>query len=716
MLATAYSFCKAKPVWQTGREREMNLTLLFKASVPKCAMPVLSLACSTNYVLYVNGKFVAEGPARTAHGFHRVDEHELLPYLNQENNVLSIHVNGSYHPSHYAVKSPSFLCAEITDGDHVIAYTEPEAKSFIACSYPERVQKVPRYSFQRLMSEVYRLTPDTIRKDTEMDAGETIPLSVISCGKFITREVYYADYEPFPAKAHIASGTISIQEPEQLAIPSYYQNVDYEKDAWKMRSPYVSFPMADLEVAPALEIQKLRFFPTDCSDTAVHTLELSNNTFADLDFGINQTGILTFHVKCSEKAKLYLTFDEIRTEEGYIDPRRLTTVNVLIWELAPGDYTLNASEVYTMRFLRIACTEGSCSVDNVRLLRVGFPAITTKLANPDKKLQAVFDAAVETFRQNVYDIYMDCPSRERAGWLCDSFFTARAEFALTGKCTVERAFLANFLLPDSFPDTPKGMLPMCYPAEQAFVRYIPNWAMFYVLELEEYLQRSGDRSLIDAAKEKLMSLLTFFRKYENEYGLLEKLESWVFVEWSQANKLVQDVNFPTNMLYARMKRALARLYHMPELDTEAEQMEDAIRQLSWYGLFFCDNALRQDGKLVLSGEHTEACQYYAFFCGVATPETHNALWNTLLKDFGPQRTAAYPEVYPANTFIGHYLRLDLLDRYGLHDQLLDNTIGYFYKMARLTGTLWENDTPKASCCHGFTSCILYWLDHCGKLI
>ena len=89
--------------------------------------------------------------------------------------------------------------------------------------------------------------------------------------------------------------------------------------------------------------------------------------------------------------------------------------------------------------------------------------------------------------------------------------------------------------------------------------------------------------------------------------------------------------------------------------------------------------------------------------------------NCLLNDFGPQRTDAYPKVYAANTFIGHYLRLDLLSRYGLRDALLENAIGYFYKMAMLTGTLWENDTPHASCCHGFTSCILYWLDEAGKL-
>ena len=32
-------------------------------------------------------------------------------------------------------------------------------------------------------------------------------------------------------------------------------------------------------------------------------------------------------------------------------------------------------------------------------------------------------------------------------------------------------------------------------------------------------------------------------------------------------------------------------------------------------------------------------------------------------------------------------------------------------MARLTGTLWEFDAEVASCCHGFTSVLAYWIRH-----
>ncbi len=86
-------------------------------------------------------------------------------------------------------------------------------------------------------------------------------------------------------------------------------------------------------------------------------------------------------------------------------------------------------------------------------------------------------------------------------------------------------------------------------------------------------------------------------------------------------------------------------------------------------------------------------------------------------DFGYDRgnTGKFPNIAPANAFIGNYLRLDLLLQNGLHAQLLDNIKGYFSYMAERTGTLWENISATASCNHGFASHVLYWMDGLGLL-
>jgi alpha-L-rhamnosidase len=69
----------------------------------------------------------------------------------------------------------------------------------------------------------------------------------------------------------------------------------------------------------------------------------------------------------------------------------------------------------------------------------------------------------------------------------------------------------------------------------------------------------------------------------------------------------------------------------------------------------------------------------------------------------------YPEIHPANSFVGNVLRTEMLSQWGLTQQLLDESVAYYLYMAQRTGTLWENITPEASCNHGFASHVVHLL-------
>ena len=262
----------------------------------------------------------------------------------------------------------------------------------------------------------------------------------------------------------------------------------------------------------------------------------------------------------------------------------------------------------------------------------------------------------------------------------------------------------NFLLAPQRPELPEGMFPMCYPADQRDGNFIPNWALWLVLELEEYVARSGDSALAAAFEPRVMALFDYFRRFRNQDGLLERLEKWVFVEWSRANEFVQDVNYPTNMLYSAALRAAARMYRRDELSREADQVAAVVRAQSYDGDFFVDNAVRQEGRLSPTRNRTEACQYYAFCFGVASPQTHPQLCRKLVEEFGPlRRPEAHPDIHPANLLMGHFLRFDFLSGLGQRRRIAQELKVLFLPMAQLTGTLWEHDSPRASLNHGFAS-------------
>ena len=696
-------FLAAQPIWPAGRELEKNLTVAFRAVVeaPPGQQVVLRATGSTLYRLFLNGEFISHGPARGPHGWYRVDELDLTSKLRPGSNLVAIEIAGYNVNSFYLLNQPSFLQAEVVAGGKVLAFTGEGKTSFRAGLLADRVQKVQRYSFQRPFSEVYRLVPGYDRWRKEMAA----PLADVECAR-------QPDKRLLPRR--VPQSEFKVRDPRQRVAYGELKTGVKPDQPWKDRSltgigPQLGgFVEADLATVPSIELQGVANSNGHAASqlyVGSEPLPVRAGTFQIVDFGVNLTGFLRARVQCTRQARLFFTFDEILSD-GDVDFKRLACVNVVLYELQPGTYDLETFEPYTLRYLKLMVLEGDCSVTRLGLREYVSPVpVEARFSASDERLNRLFAAGVETFRQNAVDVFMDCPSRERAGWLCDSYFTARVAKDLTGETLIEQNLFENYRLPETFAHLPEGMLPMCYPSDHDDGVFIPNWAMWFVVELEEYLARSGDRRTVEALEPRLMKLLDYFKPLRNADGLLENLKSWVFVEWSKANDFVQDVNYPSNMLYAEVLSALGRMYGRPELLADAERIREVIRKQSFDGQFFVDNALRREGTLEITKNHSEVCQYFAFYFHIATPESHPQLWQRLVRDFGPQRrqTKAFPEVHSANAFVGNVLRLELLSRAGLSQQLLDESLAYQLYMADRTGTLWENDGAYASCNHGFAS-------------
>ncbi len=702
-------FRSARPIWPQGRETEKNLFVGFRAviDVPEGKRAVLRVTGSTVYRAWVNGRFCGYGPARGPHGFFRVDQWDLTPSVRAGKNVVAIEVAGYNANSYYLLDQPSFLQAEVMAGGTILASTAGQGAGFEATLLTQRVQKVQRYSFQRPFIEVYRLGPDWDRWRREPDATvSTVACATLPVKQLLPRGLPNPAFLTKPAVWQVSRGRVETGRKVERPWK--------DRSLTKIGPELGGYPEKDLEVVPSIELQEIATQPGEKVDRPLSwgdKLTLAPNSYTVVDLGINRTGFLGATVTCRKPARLLLAFDEILSD-GDVNFRRIGCVNAVTYELKEGTYALESFEPYTLRYLKPIVLNGECDVEGVYLREYVNPDVwQAHFASSDPRLNRLFVAGRETFAQNALDVFMDCPSRERAGWLCDSFFTARAAYALSGNAALERNFFENYLLPERFKHLPDGMLPMCYPSDHYDGNFIPNWALWFVVQLEEYLARSGDVEMVKALEPKVLALFKYFERFRNDDGLLEKLERWVFVEWSKANSFVQDVNYPSNMLYAAALAAAARMYDRAELADRAEKVRQLIRRQSFDGEFFVDNAVRKNGKLEVTRSRSEVCQYFALFFDVATPTSHAKLWRTLCEQFGPKReeTKAFPEVHPANSFVGNMLRIELLSRYGHCRQVLDESVEYLLYMAERTGTLWENIDTRASCNHGFASHIVHTL-------
>lgn len=686
-------FKSAKPIWAKDAEKEINLRLQFKTIIPCVEYCIAKIATSGIYQLFVNGKFVCYGPARAGRNHFRMDEINISEFLTKEENVIVIEVVG-YNVNSFEIQNqPSFLQAEITDNNNVLSFT---GKGFKARKNPFYYRKTQRYSFQRPMMESYKIENiDEFLNSSKDFSG--IELKETDDKKIIKRYAPYPKYEKQTAQP-MSTGKIE---------------KNFEKVEWADRSianigpQILGFKREELDVCPTDECLGLKFITSNKKISN----EIKENEYNIYKLPFVTSGLFNLDIECTEESKVYLLFDEVLTEDKTLDFTRLDCANVSRLDLCKGKHKVNFFGVYTAQYIQIAVLTGECSVNQVGVTEYKHPEIKIPMLS-NIKLQKVAVAAAETFRQNSVDILTDCPSRERAGWLCDSFFSGRAEYYATGENLVEKSFLENFLHEESYEYIPDGMLPMCYPADFYNGGFIPQWSLWGILELGEYYERSGDKELIERFKPKVYKLLDYFKKFDNSDEMLEDLEGWRFVEWSKANSLVDGVNYPTNMLYSAALKSIGELYGDEALKKKAERIKKKIIELSYNGEFFVDNAKRYNGQLISTNEISEVCQYYAFFFNIANPDTFKKLFNRLINDFGPKRAESkkWENVYTAVPFIGYFLRLEILCQNGLFEELAKNIEDYYYTMAEKTGTLWEHADLRASCCHGFSGYILCWLE------
>ncbi len=678
-------FSKALPVWIDGKENEMNIQAKFTARFIGKEDTVLKITGATIYKVFLNGELIHYGPAHTAKGYVRVDRVKLNVRIGEENEIV-IEAAGYNSFSYVAIKETSFIRAEVISGGECVLATGYDFKAFLVTS---RRQKTLRYSFQRHFTEIWdmeKLGREEKIKVLEHDLKyleRKAPLPEIL--NFEIGEVYTKD-----------SFTYNVGE---IQLPSLQGATDSPLE-------YINnFPLEEIEDMPIKDLMLMNYKAIPKKEAM--PLKLGAGEYVVLEHKRATAGLINLKYFAKKGTKIIIAFDE-----KMIDGR----FNVEDWEmfntievLGEGEIDFTSFEIYGFKYFAVFVTDGGIELKNAGVVEIKCPINNVpKLNCNDEKLLKIFDSGIESARCNFLGIFMDCPSRERAGWLCDSYYSGKAFYKMTGTTSVEDDFIENLLLSNS-EYLPKGMFPMCYPADHPNGNFIPQWAMWFIVEIEDYLNNRNKKFDVKNYKERIYKLFEYFEGYENEFGLLEDLEGWNFVEWSKANDWVGGVNFPTNMLYSKVLSIVGNWYDDEKLTNKSKNVKDKVIEMSYDGKFFKDQALRdEDNNLVCMGNISEVCQYYAFIYGVADELKFANLKNMMIEEFKTESNI-HPNVEKVNAFMGMYMRMELLLKWGYTDLLLEDIKAFFGHMADITGTLWEHKAMTNSLNHGFASYIVVLL-------
>lgn len=674
---------KFDTVWGKLQDNK-NMELRFQCEIESYKEVVIELVAKDIYNLFVNDRFVSYGPARAAKGYARVERLEVSSFLQQKDcrNMISVYVHSVNSKTLHLAEGRPFFGIRVYGDGKLIKQTE----DFTCHLVGDRVKKVERMSSQRGYLEVY-------------DVQESFPkmeIEKVSCPKLLERRAPYSKNKVKKADS-VLSGTVKVDKTR-----TWENNFTGQLDTGERLDAYAR---RECDCVLSKELLSFVYMPNE----AVSHKDISGLRYDVYQFSHVCCGKFVIKLKASKKTDVWVTYDDL-LEEGYVKFNREHIIHGLKWTLGEGEHTLYSQEVYAAKYIQLI-TDGSIEIQEISIICIENPdvddfVISSHLLSDKRfqELETIVTAARNSLAQNAFDIFTDCPTRERSGYICDSYFMGKAEHFFTGQNKVERDFLENYLLYDGEMLGHKGIMPMCYPSQEAAKdSYIPAWILWYVLELEDYKKRSGDHAFIELHAERIRDILAFFKDYENEYGFLENLDGWVFVEWSKASDYVDGVNVPTNILYAEAIRAAGEILGEEQLIAKSKTMREGLRNLAFDGEVYRDNAIRIDGKLTITENVSEFNQIIAAYFKMEKKDSQ------FYRDFVEQFKTVQREISPAALFVGSVLRLMTLYDLGEYNLLLKECKEHFLEMAKATGTIWELFGGNASCNHGFGAVV-------GKLI
>lgn len=702
-----HEYKKAVPVWGSGLKNKRNQFLGFRTEldIHDGQEAIIAISARSYYRLYINGSLSGHGPARTAHKYARVDLY-MLPVKGKVS--VAIEVAAYSKPNGYSndiTLEPGMLTAEVViDGKAVSATGWDGGFPWKYTELKLRRSMVDLISHSRGIIEVYDMTPGWFEWMTSSPEKmkDPIPMTV-NIPTHLVRRAPYPTYELIPVKRLVRAGDVVGGEAEPSS-PSIIKIVNSE---W--------YSMIGESITDKVSAEKEGLFTGELHYRADEWAVKPGKADAFLlwDLGKSEVGFIKLYVEADNDAVIDILHDDVLNSDG-----SLSNANSLVrYNLKKGVYHLITFEPYLVRYLKIVVrTSGIVKLRNIAIVDYTYPDKKTgDFICSDPELNLIFEGARRTLRLNTLDIFMDCPERERGGWLCDSTFTARAAWMLFGDLSVEADFIENFLLTD--PDAyDNAIFPEVYPGNKNKLgdHGITNWSFWFAIQLCEYYKRSGDREIIEKHRQRVERFVQGVMTYKGDGGLYEKMPN-LFVDWSQSNaeSNLQPVSLPINCLLARMFGELGELYDKPEWKAESDNLWSILREIKPALLSSaCSDALvYKDGKYVPSGGYaTESGVALEVWSGLKDESSDPGFINMFVEKMGtcPVKPA---NVYygRSNLFIGLCIRHDALSQLGKIDTLVRELKDvYLPQMMNGPGTLFESIGARSGC-HGFNG-------HAGVLL
>ncbi len=695
--------------WNTFAQHRRVFEL---TSRPRAA--VVRVSADARYTLYVNGRRINHGPARSYPAFQSYDTLDLADHLVVGMNCIAAITHQFGVPTFLSVYRDisGFLLDGVVETDNgEVALHTPEG--WLCRKAKGWRQDVARLSVQMGFQEHFDADADPI--------GWMLP------DYAATEEGGW--FKPF------ALGRVGIHpwlrmEPRGVpllsATPREFAAVIAQFRGENARGYKVSDDVYHLPVQEQRKFEKSILESPQAmlknDDNATTIAPPSDGEFVGvvLDLAQYRTGHLMLDIaEASGDEIIDVLYAEEIDRNGFLllaggdgKPTHSEEATATRYRCRPGAQTWETFHYFGMRYAAVIFR----NVEKpLKIRHIGIRQVHADVPDAgsfecsDAVLNDIWRVGRETQRNCIFDSFVDCPWREQAQWWGDARVQARVTLFSFGDVSLLQRGIRQMAQSQAY--SLDGSLHAHPPADIPGHR-LPDFMMTWIGSLWDHHLHTGQTALLVECLPVLHRLLEMLEQHELQDGLIGDFDDWwVFLDWQNLHK--KNFSAVLNMMYLQALRWAADIceaagdaQQAKRCAHRADSLAQAIENHFWdkQAKLWRDGFDPDTGKLIDSvSQHANAL---AILLNLK-PDTHAALARDVLLKCARAKKS---KILGASPFFYAYV-LEAMSLAGLREEVVEIIRDKWGGMIdRGAVTFWEMwDVTLESRCHAWSASPVYHL-------
>lgn len=329
-----------------------------------------------------------------------------------------------------------------------------------------------------------------------------------------------------------------------------------------------------------------------------------------VDFGQEMAGYLTFTAVGRKNDEIVIRMgEELNPDLTVRSNMRCDCYYEEKLILSGGRDKLNQYDYKAFRYAELIFPEGvKIDEDSIGFIVRHYPYKDRAVNIKDEKLLKIYNLSVNTIKYGVQELYMDCPTREKGQYLCDSALIGLAHIKAGGGTEMFRKFLDN--ISDS-AFICKGLMSV---APCSLMQEIADYSLQISFFVWKYYEMTNDIKTLEEMLPVCEAVYAYFKQYEDEDGLISGVtDKWNLVDWPENLRDGYDFDLSTpvgsgrhnviNAFYIGLLTYIDKLY--AELGKDKKTDAERVKA-SFVRVFY-----NKEKKLFTDSELSEHCALHS---------------------------------------------------------------------------------------------------------